>query len=132
MKAGYKTTPGNRSYYIDLGRDGIEQRRIITTHTDKKANLSTEGQLSSFGKNKKGKYEGIAIHDDISMTTLNLSRLFDSEEFLYFLSNYYETFLDGIPTYISSAINSYYSNDEQDLYNLHDGIKGALQIASGV
>lgn len=131
LKAGYKTTPGNRSYYIDLGRDGIEQRRIITTHTDKKANLSTEGQLSSFGKNKKGKYEGIAIHDDISMTTLNLSRLFDSEEFLYFLSNYYETFLEGMPTYISSAINSYYSNDEQDLYNLHDGIKGALQIASG-
>ena len=114
-KAGYKTTPHNRSYYIDLGRDGIEDKRIVVTHIAKKDNESTVGQLASFGKNKKGKYEGIAIHDDISMTTLNVSRLFDNEDYQLFLSTFYDEKLHGIPTYIAKAINSYVSEDDAQL-----------------
>ena len=34
-------------------------------------------EFSSFGKDKTGKYKGIAMHDDTVITTINLTRLYE-------------------------------------------------------
>ena len=49
------------------------------------------------------------------MTTLNVSRLFDNEDYQFFLSTLYDEKLHGIPTYIAKAINSYVSEDDAQL-----------------
>ena len=49
------------------------------------------------------------------MTTLNVSRLFDNEDYQLFLSTFYDEKLHGNPTYIATAINSYVSDDDAQL-----------------
>lgn len=84
-KLGYKTTPGNRDHYIRKGADLMEKKQIIVDQMNSKQDLSSLNQLQGFGKDRKGKYTGIGIHDDIAMTTLNLSRLWDIDEYQSFL-----------------------------------------------
>ena len=88
-KLGFKTTGGKhgKNYYCELGAKMIKNRQLIVSQYDKKDNISTIGQLNSFGKHK-GTYQGIAVHDDIAVTVLFAWRAFEEEEFIEWLYQY--------------------------------------------
>lgn len=89
MKPGYKTTPTNREYYIKKGALRVGKRNIIITQrAPRTPNKCSYAQLTGFGATgKKGKLQGIGVHDDISMTIFNLSRIYELDEFTTFLDD---------------------------------------------
>lgn len=123
-KLGYKTTPGNKNYYCDKGIKLISNKIIIVNNPD------ALKQLSTFGKDKSGKYKGIASHDDIAMTILNLSRAFDEDIFEEWLNNIFDNLQDeAVKYYINSLLERYAMDnpemsDEQfnALYGLNSSI----------
>lgn len=103
-KFGYKTTGGahGKGYYCERGSKLISKRQIIVSQEHDNINYSSIGQLQNFGKNDKGVYEGTACHDDIAITVLFLSRLFEDEmdEFKIWI----EEFFDLLPNIITKNI----------------------------
>ena len=68
-KAGFKI--GNdKEHFCKVGRSMIREKTLIPNDT------ITILEFASFGRNKRGKYKGIAAHDDTVMATLNISRLY--------------------------------------------------------
>jgi hypothetical protein len=84
-KAGFKTT-SNKPYFCKLGKKLISQRTIIPNEKE------TLAEFGSFGKVKTS-YQGIAKHDDIAMSALNLSRLYEEPEY----SDWLYDFLTEMP-----------------------------------
>ena len=123
-KLGYKTTPGNKNYYCDKGIKLISNKIIIVNNPD------ALKQLSTFGKDKSGKYKGIASHDDIAMTILNLSRAYDEDVFVEWLNNIFDNLQnESVKYYINSLLERYAMDnpemsDEQfnALYGLNNNI----------
>lgn len=121
-KLGYKTTPKNKKYYCDKGTYYIHLKQFIIN------NEESLNQLSTFGKDKNGNYKGIASHDDIAMTVLNLSRLFDEPSYEEWLNNIYDNINDtNIKYYINvllekDAMDNPEMSDEQfnTLYGLNE------------
>ena len=72
---GFKTVSGQRgkNYYCELGAKMMDNTQIIIQQSHVNQNMSALSQLQQFGKNIKGKYEGICIHDDIAVTCLWVS-----------------------------------------------------------
>ncbi len=85
-KAGFKVT-SNKEYFCKLGKKLISQKTIIPNEKE------TLAEFGSFGK-VKNTYKGIAKHDDIAMSTLNLSRFYEEPEY----NDWLYDFLDGMPT----------------------------------
>ena len=74
-KPGFKTT-STKEYFCKKGAKMIGDKRIIITDP------RSIKQLASFGK-VKNKLQGIAMHDDISVTVLNnLPRVFEEDSFI--------------------------------------------------
>jgi len=87
-KPGFKT--GNdREYFLKLGKKLIGDKIIIPTEEE------TYYELNAFGKSKSGKYQGIARHDDLAMTELNLSRLYKESEYADWLYDFLEELPDS-------------------------------------
>ena len=84
-KAGFKTT-SNKEYFCKLGKKLISQRTIIPNEKE------TLAEFGAFGK-VKNTYKGIAKHDDIAMSSLNLSRLYEEPEY----SDWLYDFLTEMP-----------------------------------
>jgi hypothetical protein len=91
-KAGFKVT-SNKDYFCKLGKKLISQKTIIPNDKE------TLAEFGSFGK-VKNSYKGIAKHDDIAMTALNISRLYEEPEY----SDWLYDFLDEMP---SSPLKNY-------------------------
>jgi len=91
-KAGFKVT-SNKEYFCKLGKKLISQRTIIPNEKE------TLAEFGSFGK-VKNTYKGIAKHDDIAMSTLNISRFYEEPEY----SDWLYDFLDQMP---NSDIKTY-------------------------
>lgn len=113
-KFGFKMTGGSRgkAYYCELGAKMISKKQIIVTQFHKKDEMCTIAELNAFGKVKKGQgytYEGIALHDDLAITVLNVSRAVEMEDVTIWLQDYF----DHLP------------NDRRKL-----GVARLLQIAS--
>lgn len=93
-KFGYKTTGGThgKGYYCERGAKLISKRQIIVRQENSNVNYSSIGQLQNFGKNDKGVYEGTLCHDDIAVTILFLSRLFEDEmeEFKTWIDEFFD------------------------------------------
>lgn len=96
-KFGYKTTGGNhgKGYYCERGSKMIAKRQIVIMQDNNNINMSTLGQLQNFGKTEKGNYAGICCHDDIAVTVLFLSRLFEeeAEEFKSWIEEFFDNLL---------------------------------------
>ena len=92
---GFKTTGGQsgKNYYCELGSKMVANRQIIVSQYDFNQNKSSITELSGFGKNSQGKYEGSCMHDDIAVTVLFVSRVNDIEEFIYWVQDW----IDGLP-----------------------------------
>jgi hypothetical protein len=85
-KKGFKVT-SNKDYFCKLGKKLISQKTIIPNEKE------TLAEFGSFGK-VKNTYKGIAKHDDIAMSTLNLSRFYEEPEY----SDWLYDFLDQMPS----------------------------------
>jgi hypothetical protein len=91
-KAGFKVT-SNKEYFCKLGKKLISQKTIIPNEKE------TLAEFGSFGKSKNS-YKGIGKHDDIAMSTLNLSRLYEEPEY----NDWLYDFLEQMP---ASALKNY-------------------------
>jgi hypothetical protein len=70
MKPGFKV--GNdKEHFCKEGKRLIRDKSLIPNDDD------TVMEFSSFGKDKRGKYKGIGMHDDTVMACLNISRLYN-------------------------------------------------------
>lgn len=85
-KAGFKVR-SDKEYYAKLGKKLIDRKTLIPTEEE------TYLEFNSFGKNSKGKYKGIARHDDTVMAELNIARFYEEPEYEYWLYD----FLEGLP-----------------------------------
>ena len=99
-KAGFKVT-SNKEYFCKLGKKLISQKTIIPTEKE------TLAEFGSFGR-VKNSYKGIAKHDDIAMSTLNLSRFYEEPEYADWLYD----FLDEMP---GSELKTYMFNLIQEI-----------------
>jgi len=84
-KAGYKTR-NDKDHFCRLGKKLIGKKIIIPNDS------ITVSEFGSFGKIKKS-WKGIAKHDDTVMTCLNLSRLYEEQEY----GDWLYDFLEGMP-----------------------------------
>lgn len=85
-KAGFKVT-SNKEYFCKLGKKLISQKTIIPNEKE------TLAEFGSFGK-VKNTFRGIAKHDDIAMSALNISRFYEEPEY----SDWLYDLLDQMPT----------------------------------
>jgi len=107
-KAGFKVT-SNKEYFCKLGKKLIAQKTIIPTEKE------TLAEFGSFGK-VKNSYKGIAKHDDLAMSTLNLSRFYEEPEY----SDWLYDFLDQMPacdrrTYMLQIIQDTTSDSKEEM-----------------
>lgn len=86
-KIGFKTR-SDKDYYCRLGKKLIGKKTIIPTDKE------TLSEFGSFGK-VKTKWKGIAKHDDTVMAALNLSRLYEEEEYADWLYDFLENLPDS-------------------------------------
>ena len=104
-RAGFKTT-GNKEYYCLKGAKLINMRRIIATDFD------TYTQMQSFGY-VKGKVEGIACHDDLSMPVFNhIPRMLDEDTYI--------EWLDDIFAAIEPSTKKYEINQLMEMYDMEN------------
>lgn len=134
-KEGFKVSHSNREFYLKGGAMRMSKKYIVISHNNiKKKGISSIYQLQNFGKTKN-KYEGIACHDDISMTILNLSRLWDCDEYLMFISDYIST----LPMYIQERISNILehggyvnSNDEESSFTDYNSNMPYMNMPNGL
>lgn len=118
-KYGFKTTTNKEKYCIK-GNKMLSMHRVIVTCSD------TFEQMKSFGY-VRGKLEGIACHDDLSMPVFNhIPRMFDEKTFVSWLDEYIQFKAERSKVYVINNIiqqwamdNPEMSDDEfMSLYNL--------------
>jgi len=73
-KAGFKIGY-DKEHFCKTGRSMIRSKTLLPNDT------ITVLEFASFGKDRRGKYKGIGVHDDTVMATLNIARLY--EETIY-------------------------------------------------
>lgn len=86
-KPGFKTGV-DKDYYCKLAK------QLISTKTMVPNDSLTMAEFKSFGKDKKGKYRGIGMHDDAAMSTINISRLYEEEYYSDFLYDFLDSYPD--------------------------------------
>jgi hypothetical protein len=85
-KPGFKVR-SDKEYFSKLGKKLIEKRTLVPTEEE------TYHEFNAFGKDKEGKYKGIARHDDTVMAELNIARLYLEPEYADWLYD----FIDEMP-----------------------------------
>jgi len=79
-KTGFKVTGQNKDIFCKLSKKLVNEKTLILNEKE------TIKEFKSFGKTKNGKWRGIGCHDDIAMSTINISHLYeekDYEDWLY-------------------------------------------------
>lgn len=112
-KAGFKVGQ-DRDFFCKLGKQLVSKQIIVINDSE------TIREFHGFAKDKKGKYRGIGVHDDIALSTLNISRLYEDisyDEWLY-------DFLEEIPDspkkqLISKLLEEYVEEDTEINDNLY-------------
>jgi len=84
-KPGIKYSGNNKLKYCESLRQIIRVNRAIIN--EKKWTIS---ELFSFGMNGRGTYSSQSGHDDVAMTLVNLSALFDSSDFSDLIEDLYD------------------------------------------
>jgi len=80
-KAGFKVGQ-DKDFFCKLGKKMVHQRVLVLNE------IETIKEFKAFGKTKNGKWKGIGAHDDIAMSAVNISRLFDENEYADWLFDY--------------------------------------------
>lgn len=85
LKPGIKYNEKNKMRYCEMMRSLVRQNRIIINEQD-----WTVPELFSFGLNTRGTYSSQSGHDDVVMTVVNLSSLFESSAFYDLVGELYD------------------------------------------
>ena len=116
-KPGFKTG-ANKDFYCKLGKKLVSQRILIINEKE------TLKEFKAFGKNKHGSWKGLGVHDDIAMSTVNISHLFDESEYDDWLFDFLDEMEDSdIKRYINKLLEKYSENSDmsdeafKELYN---------------
>jgi len=115
-KPGFKVT-SDKEYFCKLGKRLIGEKTIITDDT------VTSLEFTAFGKNKKGKYCGLGMHDDTVMATLNVSRVYENDDYLDILYDFLENYPDCEN---KRMINKLLKKDEEENSNISDSMFDSL------
>jgi hypothetical protein len=84
-KPGIKYSGNNKLKYCESLRQIIRTNRVIVN--EKKWTIA---ELFSFGMNGRGTYSSQSGHDDVAMTLVNLSALFESSDFNDLIEDLYD------------------------------------------
>jgi hypothetical protein len=104
-KPGFKVRI-DKEYFCKLGKKYIDEKTIIINN-----NIACE-EFSNFGKNKKGTYSGLSgSHDDAVMSTLNISRGYEEQEFIQYLYD----FLEDQPDNEQKRLINFYLEQYEDV-----------------
>ncbi len=99
-KPGIKYNEKNKERYCELLRILTRGNRIILNEK-----AWTIPELFSFGLTGKGTYASQSGHDDVAMTVVNLSALFDGNAFFDLISEIYDELDEGYKELIESKLD---------------------------
>jgi len=99
-KPGIKYNEKNKMKYCELLRYLSRQNRIILNEK-----TWTIPELFSFGLNNSGTYSSQSGHDDVAMTVVNLSALFDSSAFFDIVGELYDELDDNYKKLIEDKLD---------------------------
>jgi len=99
-KPGIKYNEKNKMKYCELLRYLSRQNRIILNEKS-----WTIPELFSFGLNNSGTYSSQSGHDDVAMTVVNLSALFDSSAFFDIVGELYDELDDNYRKLIEDKLD---------------------------
>jgi len=102
LKPGLRLGPSNKIKYCEKFKYLITINRIIPNDE------STITELQSFGRSKGGVYRGQNGNDDLAMTSVNMSSLFESSQFWDIAV---ETFESQSPEYVKQL--------EEEIFSIH-------------
>lgn len=120
-KYGFKTTT-NKEHYCIKGNKLLSMKRTVVTCKD------TFDQMKSFGY-VRGKLDGIACHDDLSMPVFNhIPRMLDEKTFISWIDEYIQFKAERVKVYIINEIIQKWAIDNPEmsdedfagLYNLDE------------
>jgi len=108
-KPGFKVTAGNKDFYCKLGKKIVHQRILILNEKE------TIKEFKAFGKTKGGKWKGIGCHDDIAMSVIDVSHLFEESEYQDWLFDFLDEMEDS-PTkkLINELLEKYVESSDVD------------------
>jgi hypothetical protein len=106
-KAGFKVGQ-DKDFFCKLGKQLVSKQLVVINDSE------TTREFRGFGRDKKGKYRGIGVHDDIAMSTLNTARLFEENEYEEWLYDLFEDLPDSpIKKLMSKLIEAYIEEGEE-------------------
>jgi hypothetical protein len=115
-KAGFKVR-GDKDYFCKLGKKLIKEKTIVPT--DEK----TSTEFGSFGRVKRA-WKGIASHDDLAMSELNLARIYEEkDEYQGWLYDFFEGLPDSPAKRYAGKLMNELVDTESDM---SDGMWSAL------
>ena len=106
-KAGFKVTGTNKDFFCKLGKKLVHLRVLILNEKE------TVKEFKAFGKTKNGKWKGIGCHDDIAMSAVNISHLYEEHDYEDWLFDFLEE-MDDSPTkrLINELLEKYVENTD--------------------
>ena len=121
-KPGIKYSTNNKLKYCEELRQIIKNNKAIIS--DKKWTIS---ELFSFGMNGRGSYSSQSGHDDVAMTLVNLSALFESGDFNDLIEDLYDEIGPSYRSLIDKKIDGdIFSEDKNKLKTKDGGFYGSI------
>lgn len=99
-KPGIKYNEKNKMKYCEMLRSLFRQNRVIVNEK-----AWTIPELFSFGLNNSGTYSSQSGHDDVAMTLVNLSALFETTAFYDLIGDLYDRMDEGYRELIESKLD---------------------------
>jgi hypothetical protein len=100
-KPGIKYNEKNKLKYCEMLRSQVRLNRVLLNEKN-----WTIPELFSFGLNSRGTYSSQTGHDDVAMTVVNLSGLFESSDFYDLVGELYDGLSDSYREIIDAKLNS--------------------------
>jgi len=116
-KPGIKYNEKNKMKYCEILRSQMRLNRVIVNESS-----WTVPELFSFGLNGRGTYSSQSGHDDVAMTIVNLSGMFESSDFYELVGELYDdlgesTYRDLIDLKLEEASDSGEGTKEGGFYS---------------
>ena len=100
-KPGIKYNENNKLKYCEMLRSYVRMNRILLNEK-----AWTIPELFSFGLNSRGTYSSQTGHDDVAMTVVNLSGIFEASDFYDLVGELYDSLSDSYREVIDAKLNS--------------------------
>lgn len=106
-KPGFKVTAGNKDFFCKLGKKLVHKRILILNEKE------TIKEFKAFGKDSRGRWRGIGSHDDIAMSTINVSHLYEEPEYEDWLFDFLDEMEESpIKKLINELLQQYTESSE--------------------